>query len=79
MQISEAYRTLISHEQNKSTPRNMIVKILEIQYKSSILKATLVMKQFTYKGSLSELQQTSLHKRLSQGELGINYVTYKTI
>lgn len=49
-QINEAHRTLNSCEQTKFVPRNIIMKILEIQHKHRILK---VVKQNKYKQNKS--------------------------
>ena len=50
MQISEAYRTPNSHNQHKSTPRHIIIKISDIQHKNRILKAVREKTQLTYQG-----------------------------
>ena len=50
IQISEAYRTPNSHNQNKTTPRHIIITIPEIQHKNRILKAVREKRQITYKG-----------------------------
>lgn len=50
IRISEAYRTPNSHNQNKTTPRHIIITIPEIQHKNRLLKAVREKRQITYKG-----------------------------
>ena len=50
IRLCEAYRTPATYNQNRATPRHIIIKIPEIQYKNRILKAIREKKQITYKG-----------------------------
>ena len=48
-QIQEAYRTPNAQNHNKSTPRNIIMKMTNIQNKDRILMATRKKHQITYR------------------------------
>ena len=55
VQINEAYRTPASYNQNRSTPRHIIIRIPEIHHKNRILKVVREKKQITYKGKLIKI------------------------
>lgn len=49
IEINEACRTSNRHDQNKSTPRHIIIKFPKIQHRTKILRAATEKKQITYK------------------------------
>jgi hypothetical protein len=50
MQIPEASRTTKRLDQNRTTPRHIIIKTTNTEYRERILKAVREKKQITYKG-----------------------------
>jgi hypothetical protein len=50
-QIQEAYRTPNHQDQKGNTPRHIIIKILNIQNKERLVKASKEKTQVTYKGN----------------------------
>ncbi|XP_063096000.1 juxtaposed with another zinc finger protein 1 isoform X1 [Cavia porcellus] len=72
-QLYEAYRTPATYNPNRETPRHIIIKIPEIQYKNRILKAVRDKKQITYKGTpiriTADFSSQTIKSRRAWGEI----------
>ncbi|XP_063098416.1 UDP-GlcNAc:betaGal beta-1,3-N-acetylglucosaminyltransferase-like protein 1 isoform X3 [Cavia porcellus] len=73
IQIKEAYRTPATYNQNRSTPRHIIIEIPEIHQKNRILKAARERMQVTYNGKsikiTADLSTQTLKSRREWGEI----------
>jgi hypothetical protein len=73
IQVQEASRTLNKLDQNRTTPRHIIIKTTSTENRERILKAIIEKKQITYKGKsikiTADFSTETLKARRAQSEV----------